>query len=233
MFPFGLTTGGLRLSLLVTVALLFGAGCSVPSRYTVSFKDGKGVKIGADVKYRDRAIGKVAYIRQNDKANTTDMVLSVDRSLSRFVKTESCFILRPNNGTHGTYIELLVTNPDSPLLSPGSRVIGAESDMELTIRQIKTNWRKNLIVIAVGIFAVFALMSVFRFLIKLGGVVTALVCSMFGANYSYRPVAGILGTYIPADYRPDIVAFVLTAVVIYFAVAILFWLLLAPFKKTL
>lgn len=223
---------GLSRALLPLLLLLSLAGCGAGTTYIVTFRDAKGLEKGAEVRYDNLLIGKVRKVNPAPANGGVEACLSIDRSLRRYVKSASSLIIRKDMEKGRPYVDVVVLDRDSPILPVGSRLIGAENEMELKLQQIKTNWGKNLLVVAAGVFVLLGLVYLLRFFLRFGALLIALVCSVCGANYMSGQVAEILSEYLPPDYRPDVVAFIVTALIIYFSVAVVFWILVSPFRKS-
>ena len=217
---------------LSAIAIVLLAGCGGNPDYIVSFQDTQDISPGAELRYEDLVLGEVIKVESTPDKGGADVYLSLeDSSLRRFVKTDARFIVRRKGEATMPYVELVVFDKESALLPVGSKVIGAENELELRVEQFKANWWKNLIVVAVAVLVLLALVYLFRIFLKFGAIITALISALIGANYLSGYLARVLGRHLPPDYRPDVVAFVVMAVAIYFGVAMLFWLLLAPFRR--
>lgn len=224
-----------RLICMQVVLVLLFVGCGTGHDFVVSFQDLKGLTVDAELRYEDVIIGKVVKLDPSDASaqqGSVDVYLALsESSYQRFVKTDGRFILRQDSAAGKTYVQLVVFNKDSASLPTGSKVIGAENELELRVQQFNANLWKNLAVVAIAVVILLSLVYLFRIVLRFGAILIALGCALVGSNYLSGHLARELGKYLPTDYRPDLVAFVITAIAIYFGVALVFWIFLRPFRK--
>ena len=214
--------------LLVTAFL----GCQGSPDYVVSFQDAKGVAAGAEVRYGATVIGEVSRVLTDEGKSRVELHIAlVEKSFRRFVKSSARFILRTEKAGTRRYVELVILDQDSPPLPFGSRLVGAESELELRVEQLRTNWWKNLALVAASVVVLLALVRLFRIFIWLGAALLAAGVSLVGANYLYEYTARFLGRYIPQGYRPDVVGFIVSALLIYIVAVLAMWVLSAPFRS--
>lgn len=106
--------------------------------WTVQLPSTHALKVGAVVEETGRPIGKVVAVRArstSDGIGGTDVVVTLDPSAHQRLKENSTFLLTTPTGAAEPRLRLVVFDETSPVLPPGSRVKGADSELAVELKK--------------------------------------------------------------------------------------------------
>jgi ABC-type transporter Mla subunit MlaD len=115
----------------------FATPPSLTPTWTVQMPTAHGLKPGAVVEETGRPIGKVIAVHPSTTNGGvgTDVVVTLDPTAHQRLKENSTFLLTPTTGTTEPGLRLVVFDETSPVLPPGSRVRGADSELAVELKK--------------------------------------------------------------------------------------------------
>ena len=116
---------------------VFATPPSLTPTWTVQMSTAPGLKPGAVVEETGRPIGKVIAVHPSttNGGGSTDVVVTLDPTAYQRLKENSTFLLTPTTGTTEPGLRLVVFDETSPVLPPGSRVKGADSELAVELKK--------------------------------------------------------------------------------------------------
>ena len=116
---------------------VFATPPSLTPTWTVQMPAAHGLKPGAVVEETGRPIGKVIAVHPSttNGGGSTDVVVTLDPTAYQRLKENSTFLLTPTTGTTEPGLRLVVFDETSPVLPPGSRVKGADSELAVELKK--------------------------------------------------------------------------------------------------
>ncbi len=109
-----------------------------PSTWTVRLRANHGFRVGDAVEEADRRIGHVVGVEPYTDINGdagTDILITLDPSSRDRLRERSTFLITKPRGSTRPVLSLVVFDEHSPPLPPGSRIAGAESELELELKR--------------------------------------------------------------------------------------------------
>ena len=110
--------------------------------WTVRFTESHGLMAGDAVEEAGHQIGKVVSVAPHsapDREGGIDVTITLTPDAQIRLRQRSTFLVTTPTGSVHPVMSLVVFDEQSPVLPPGSRIAGADSEMELEIkRQIAT-----------------------------------------------------------------------------------------------
>ena len=106
--------------------------------WIVHFTESHGLRAGDPVEEAGRRIGDVVGIASHTASagkSGVDVTITLDSIAQTRLRERSTFLVTTPTGSTRPVLNLIVFDDTSPVLPPGSRIIGAESEMELEIKQ--------------------------------------------------------------------------------------------------
>ena len=106
--------------------------------WTISFSASHGLVVGDTVEEAGRRIGEVVGVAPHtvpDGEKGVDVTITLDSAAQPRLRERSTFLVTTPAGSTRPVLNLIVFDDTSPVLPPGSRILGAESEMELEIKK--------------------------------------------------------------------------------------------------
>lgn len=108
--------------------------------WTVQLPSAHDLKVGAIVEEIGQPIGKVIAVHPRSTSDgidsaEVDVVVTLDPSAHQRLKENSTFLLTTPTGTTEPRLRLVVFDETSPVLPPGSRVKGADSELAIELKK--------------------------------------------------------------------------------------------------
>ena len=123
---------GLPLCLFLTVSATPPTAPTAPT-WIVAFRSSKGMQAGDRVEEAGQAIGHV--VRVDTHTTPAHIVITlVSDARARLRERATFFVMEPT-GTARPVLRLVVFDPQSAPLPPGSVIVGAESEVEVELRR--------------------------------------------------------------------------------------------------
>lgn len=206
--------------------------CGPRASYTISFEDSKGLVKDAELRHDGLKIGRVVQVQPAGESGGYSVSVFVDKAHQELATQKSTFIIREDSATKKPYVALVVKDKDAPMLPVGSSLVGTEKEMDLLLEKVRNiDLTSTIIVACIVVIAKILFAGILFFFLRVIPLFTAIGGGLACAWFFFQDVAVYLGPYLPADYRPDIIAFCVTALVSYLVIAILFLVLISPFRK--
>ncbi len=211
---------------------IFLNACGPRASYTISFEDSKGLVKDAELRHDGLKIGRVIQVEPAGESGGYTVSVFVEKAHQELATQKSSFIIREDSTTKKPYIALVVKDKEAPKLPVGSSVVGTEKEMDLLLEKIKNiDLTSTIIVACIVVIAKILFAGILFFFLRVIPLLTAIGGGLACAYFFFEDVAAYIGPYLPVDYRPDIIAFCVTALVSYLVIAVLFLVLISPFRK--
>ena len=106
--------------------------------WIVQLRAPHGLEAGDAVKESGQRIGQVVTVEPRSKTpgrKNVDVLITIDPGFRDRVRERATFLVTTPAGSTRPVLSLVVFDESSPVLPPGSQLIGAESEMEVEIRR--------------------------------------------------------------------------------------------------
>jgi hypothetical protein len=216
-------------ALILLVSSFLLAGCSWFDGHpvTVTWSEPKaGVQEGVPVRYQSVQVGEVKKVTPAGRG--MEATIKLRKKYAHYVRVESTFLVRPAKDGQPLFIEVVPLNPDSAPAPAGAKFQGADSELAAKVREWTTDWKRTAIYVGIGLGAVVLLILISRSLFKMWAMTLCLAGGAVASVFLTPYAQGYFAQWIPADARPDLLAYVAMFALGYLAATILISLLKAP-----
>ncbi len=209
------------LLLLVSLAVVL-SGCG--PKITVTWDSPKpGVRKDTKLCLAGVEVGHVTEVRSEFGRFIAEA--RIDRKRATDVKSESTFLVREAQGTTPAYVEVIAPATESPPVRDGAILHGSDSETGAQLRTLVGSWKPSALLVAFGVIvlAVFA-----RLFTRIAATIFCLGAGLAGACFGTPYAAPYLARWVPAEYRPDLLAYGIGFLVAYLIALLAVSLLRAP-----
>ena len=148
----------------------------------------------------------------------------LDRKHAADVKLDSSFLIRQPEGAPA-YIDVISPSSDSPPVHDGAILRGSDTEVGAHLGAFGGNWKLGTAGVVVGIVMLAVFAGAF---IRLAATMLCLGAGVAGAYFLPPYVLPYLARWVPAEFRPDLLAYVAGFLIAYMASLLLVHLLRAP-----
>lgn len=221
--------GRLLVSVLFLPLALALAGCG--PKIHITWDSAKpGVQDGTPLLLDGVEVGRVVGV-QND-GDRTVVEARLHRTRAKTVKSDSAFLVRTAGPNSAAHIEVVVVRADSPPIEDGAVIRGTDSEVATTARKLAANWKRTGIVIAAVLVGLLAVILVAKLAFKVWALFFCLAAGGAGAWFGSPYVLPHLTRWVPAEFRPDLLAYGVGFLLAYLLALLVMALLRAPITAT-
>ncbi|MCX7045148.1 MAG: MlaD family protein [Candidatus Sumerlaeota bacterium] len=219
-----------RRNLLLVLSLVAMAACSRQPDYMAVFQDVKNLEPRAKVVCGNVIVGQVIGVdKQAD--GTTQVSIKVAKPYQSFIREKTVFFIHSEKSGSKTqsYLRLNVLEGAGPLLPRGSVVRGAETELDTNEPAFVTNWKVTVVIGLLGLAAMAGLIRAFRKNLKGVLLFPTLGACLVLAAWLDNPLSQVLADFVPFEWRPDLLAFVLLLLATYVIAGVMMVMIMRPF----